>query len=60
MFQYLKSAKIIDDAEWNVLRSLHSKASDDGSHALTATAHDARLVKNMVYEFLLLLLSRTH
>ncbi len=58
LFQYLKSKKLINDSEWNILRSLYDLASDQGSHSLVSNREYARLIKNMTYEMALLLLSR--
>ncbi len=54
---YLKDIKYITLPEWNILRSLYALASSDGAHALTSNREYARLIKNMSYEFVLLLLS---
>lgn len=59
-FDYLKDTKHISDAEWNILRSLYDLASENGAHALTSNREYARLIKNMAYEFVLLLLSKNH
>lgn len=59
VFDYLESKKFIDKDEWNMLRSLYSLASDAGSHALSSKREYARLIKNMTYEMVLLLLSKT-
>ena len=58
VFDYLKSQKIISQDEWQVVRSLYAMASNTGSHALASNREYARLIKNMTYEFVLLLLNK--
>lgn len=57
-FEYLKSSGHISAPEWNILRSLYDLASNDGAHASVAPREYARLVRNMTYEVVLLLLSK--
>lgn len=57
-FDHLKNKKHITTPEWNILRSIYDLASTDGAHALKSNREYARLVRNMAYEFVLLLLSR--
>ena len=60
VFDYLRSSKFIDTDEWNMLRSLYGLSSDSGTHALSSKREYARLVKNMAYEVVLLLLSKSN
>lgn len=57
-FQYLKDKKVINDHEWNILRSMYGLASDQGSHSSVSNREYARLIKNITYEMVLLFLSR--
>lgn len=59
VLQHLISIKLIGNPEFNILRSLRDLAATEGAHALDARIEEARLVKNMTYEILLLLLTRT-
>jgi hypothetical protein len=58
-FEYLRSQKYLSDPEWNIMRSLYDLASTGGAHAPIANREYARLVRNMTYEGVLLLLSRS-
>lgn len=57
-FQYLKDKKIINDHEWNILRSLYGLSSNEGSHSPVSNREYTRLIKNMTYELVLLFLSK--
>lgn len=57
-FQYLKDKKVINDHEWNILRSIYGLSSDQGSHNSVSNREYARLIKNITYEIVLLFLSR--
>ena len=57
-FQYLKDKRVINDHEWNILRSMYGLASDQGSHSSVSNREYARLIKNITYEMVLLFLSR--
>lgn len=59
LLQHLEAINLVNKPELNLLGSLRDLASIGGAHALDARIEDARLVKNMTYEVLLLLLSRT-
>ena len=56
--QYLKDNKFVSDDEWQILKSLYSMSSEEGAHSPISKREYARLIKNMAYEIILLLLSR--
>lgn len=58
VFDYLRSKKFLSDNEWQLVRALHGIASDKGAHTVLALKEYARITKNMVYELLLLALSK--
>ncbi len=58
VFDYLRSKKFLSDNEWQLVKALHGLASDKGAHKATALKEYARITKNMVYEILLLILSK--
>lgn len=58
VFEYLKDISILDLKEFNLLNAIYWIASDKGSHQVVALREHARLIKNMTYEFLLLLLNK--
>lgn len=59
VLQHLVSIEVASKPIFNILRSLRDLAATEGAHALEARIEDARLVKNMTYEVLLLLLTKT-
>ena len=58
VFEYLNETKFLDLKELNLLKAIYGIASDKGSHQIIALREHARLIKNIAYEFLLLLLSK--
>ncbi|XOB46632.1 MAG: hypothetical protein ACKKMV_00395 [Candidatus Nealsonbacteria bacterium] len=58
VFDYLRSKKFLNDNEWQLVRALHGIASDKGAHTIVALKEYARIAKNMVYEIMLIVLSR--
>lgn len=58
VFDYLRSEKHLNDDEWQLVKSLYGLTSDKGSHTAVALKEYARIAKNMVYEILLLTLSK--
>lgn len=58
VFKYLKDISILDLKEFNLLKAIYGIASDKGSHQIIALKEHARLIKNIAYEFLLLLLNK--
>lgn len=58
VFDYLRSKKFLSDNEWQLIRALHGIASDKGAHKIIALKEYARITKNMVYEILLVVLSK--
>ena len=59
VFDYLRVEKYITDDEWNLIRSLYGMTSDTGAHAPISNREYARLAKNMTYEIILLMLSKS-
>lgn len=60
VFKYLKDVGILDLKEFNLLNTIYGIASDKGSHQVVALREHARLIKNIAYEFLLLLLNKSN
>jgi len=58
VFSYLKEVGLLDLKEFNLLNAIYGMASDKGSHQVIAFREHARLMKNMTYEFILLLLNK--
>jgi len=58
VFDYLRSAGFLEDAEWNLVRALHDLSSSSGVHAISSNRECARLIKNMTYEIVLLMLRK--
>lgn len=57
IFQLLLSKKILSRSEWNLVRSIYTMASKDGAHAIIALKEKARIIRNITYELVLLVIS---
>lgn len=58
VFEYLKDQNFLDEKELVLLKAIYSMASDRGSHAISTLKEQARIIKNIAYEFILLLLNK--
>jgi len=55
---YLKEIGFLKDYEWNLARLLYFMTSDMGSHEIVGFKEYARISKNIVYELILLALTK--